>query len=385
MGKRLLAVALCLCLMWMGIPVYGEEEVLEAAAPVDQLPARSAILIDQASGRVLYEKEPDLQLPPASITKVMTLLLVMEAIQQGKLSLDTEITTSSHAASMGGSQIWLKEGETMSVDDLLKATAISSANDAAVALAEAVAGSEEAFVAQMNQKAKELGMSNTQFYNATGLDAQGHLSSARDVATMCQALLNYPLITNYSSVWMDELRDGKTQLVNTNKLVRFYDGCTGLKTGTTDGAGSCLAASATRNGLSLVAVTMGSATSVERFSAARGLLDYGFSNYCQVELPVPEGLNPVRVVKGMEPMVQVVCEPPGSVMVKTADKDKIEQNVVLEESVEAPVESGQLLGRVIVTANKEPICEYRLVAADPVERRTFGRALALLGEYLMSL
>ena len=259
MGKRLAAWMICLilcCLCVSGLAVHAEDlpdmTALETAAPVnDGLPARSAILIEQESGRVLFEKNPDEQLPPASITKVMTLLLTMEAIDQGKLTLNDMITCSAHAASMGGSQIWFEEGEQLSVDDLLKATAISSANDAAVALAEAVAGSEEAFVGMMNERAQSLGMANTHFVNATGLDAQGHVTTARDIAEMSRVLLRYPLISEYSSVWMSELRGGETQLVNTNKLVRFYDGCTGLKTGTTDGAGSCLSASATRGGLSL--------------------------------------------------------------------------------------------------------------------------------------
>lgn len=351
MKKRLAAVLLSVLIcVPLSAGVYAEDlpdmTALETAAPVDNsLPAKSAILIEQESGRVLFEKNADEVLPPASITKVMTLLLVMEALDEGRISIDDMVTCSEHAESMGGSQIWFKAGEQMTVDDLLKATAISSANDASVALAEMIAGSEEAFVGLMNERAQQLEMTNTHFVNATGLDAEGHVTTARDIATMSRELLRHPKITEYSSVWMSELRDGQTQLVNTNKLVRFYDGCTGLKTGTTNGAGSCLSASATRKGMSLVAVTLGSPTSAERFSAARGLLDYGFANYTRVELPPLEGLDAVPVRHGVAQEVSVLSETPGAVIVKASDKDAIEQQAELLEDVEAPVEAGQMLGR----------------------------------------
>jgi len=391
MGKRLaaaLTAALVLCAG--GVPALAEDvadiTALETAAKVDDsFPAKSAILIEQETGRVLFEKNADEQLPPASITKIMTLLLTMEALDSGRITLDDMVTCSEHAQSMGGSQIWFEEGEQLSVDDLLKATAISSANDASVALGEYLAGSEDAFVEQMNERARQLGMSNTIFVNASGLDAEGHLTTARDIATMSRELLNHPLITNYSSVWISELRDGKTQLVNTNKLVRFYDGCTGLKTGTTNGAGSCLAASATRKGMSLVAVTLGSATSADRFSAARGLLDYGFSNYARVELPALENLAPVKVKGGVEQQVEVVCEPPKAVIVRSADKDKIEQGAKILPDVEAPVEEGQVLGKVVVHVGDETICEYQLLAALPVAKMTFFKAFGKLFNNLISM
>lgn len=384
MGKKLAAVlAALLAFYTIGLPVladdYADMDALETAAKVDEsFPAKSAILIEQETGEVLFEKNADEQLPPASITKIMTLLLTMEAIDSGKISLDDMVTCSSHAESMGGSQIWFEEGEQLSVDDLLKAAAISSANDASVALGEFIAGSEEAFVDQMNEKAAELGMTNTHFVNACGLDADGHLTTARDIATMSRALLSHSLITNYTSVWISELRDGKTQLVNTNKLVRFYDGCTGLKTGTTDGAGSCLSASATKKGMSLIGVTLGSATSADRFSAARGLLDYGFANYTRVELPALENIEPVKVRSGVEQQVDVVCEPPKAVIVKSADKDKIEQEAQVFPDVEAPVEEGQMLGKVLVKVDDETICEYQLVAALPVAKMTFFKAFQKL-------
>lgn len=384
MGKKLAAVlAALLAFYTIGLQVladdYADMDALETAAKVDEsFPAKSAILIEQETGEVLFEKNADEQLPPASITKIMTLLLTMEAIDSGKISLDDMVTCSSHAESMGGSQIWFEEGEQLSVDDLLKAAAISSANDASVALGEFIAGSEEAFVDQMNEKAAELGMTNTHFVNACGLDADGHLTTARDIATMSRALLSHSLITNYTSVWISELRDGKTQLVNTNKLVRFYDGCTGLKTGTTDGAGSCLSASATKKGMSLIGVTLGSATSADRFSAARGLLDYGFANYTRVELPALENIEPVKVRSGVDQQVDVVCEPPKAVIVKSADKDKIEQEAQVFPDVEAPVEEGQMLGKVLVKVDDETICEYQLVAALPVAKMTFFKAFQKL-------
>lgn len=391
MGKRLAAaLAALLALYSISMPVLAEDTAdttaLETAAKVDEsFPAKSAILIEQDTGRILFEKNADEQLPPASITKIMTLLLTMEALENGKISLDDMVTCSQHAQSMGGSQIWFEEGEQLSVDDLLKATAISSANDASVALGEFLAGSEDAFVELMNAKAAELGMENTHFVNATGLDAEGHLTTARDISTMSRALLHHPMITNYTSVWISELRDGKTQLVNTNKLVRFYDGCTGLKTGTTNDAGSCLSASATKKGMSLIAVTLGSPTSADRFSAARGLLDYGFANYARVELPALENIEPIRVKGGAQQKVDIVCEPPKAVIVRSADKGNIEQEAQILPDVEAPVEEGQVLGKVVVRVGDETVCEYQLVAALPVDKMTFFRAFGKLFHSLISM
>ena len=401
MLKKVVAILLCLPLcLGFHLPLCAEETIpvmaqtdepvdtnaLETAARADEsLPAQSAILMEQTTGRVLFEKNADDQLPPASITKVMTLLLVMEAIEQNRMALTDMVTCSDYAASMGGSQIWLEPGEQMSVNDLIKATCISSANDASVALAEQVAGSEELFVDQMNERAAQLGMTGTVFMNATGLDAPGHLSTARDIATMSRELLRHGMISDYSKVWMSSLRDGKTQLVNTNKLVRFYDGCTGLKTGTTDGAGSCLSASATRRGMSLVAVTLGSPTSAERFAAARGLLDYGFAAFTRVQLPVPEGIVPVKVMRGVADEVGVLATPPESVIVPSGGQVKVAQEVTLSESVEAPVDAGQVLGKVVVTVDGQPLAEYNLVAADAVDRMTFPRAFGMLLGRLIEL
>ena len=383
MSRRVLAAVLAAALaVAAGTPTWaaGEGEALG-----QQLPAQAAVLLETEGGRVLLEKNPDTPLAPASVTKVMTLRLVMEALDQGQLALDQEVACSEHAASMGGSQIWLEPGERMTVEDLLKATAIASANDASVALAELIAGSEGAFVERMNQRAQELGMENTHFENATGLDAEGHLSTARDIAIMSRALLAHPKIKDYSTVWMDTLRDGQTQLVNTNKLVRFYEGCTGLKTGTTDAAGSCLAASAQRDGLELVAVVLGSPSSDERFSAARALLDYGFANYVRLPLPAPQAAPTVPVTGGVAPQVAWMSKGPGAVVVRAADRQAVEQQVELAEDLQAPVELGQILGRVTVTAGGSPVCEYELVAAEAVEEMTFSRALGRLVEGLLRL
>lgn len=365
-----------------------EEPVSDLAIPtiaLEGLPVTSAILIEQSSGKVLYELNPDEPQPPASITKVMTLLLVMRALDEGRFTLEDMVTCSTHASTMGGSQIWLKEGEQMSVNDLLKATCISSANDAAVALAEQVAGSEEAFVEQMNQTARELGMQNTTFHNACGLDAEGHLSTARDIAIMSRELLGYPKITEYSTIWMDTLRGGATQLVNTNKLVRFYNGTTGLKTGTTSGAGFCLSASATRGELSLIAVVMGAKTGDERFAAAKALLEHGFANYTTVAPPA-EGLTfaPVPVRGGVLTTVAVASEAPERLLVKKEQAEGITSQIELAESLDAPVEQGQTVGTVRVYAGEELLCEYPVKAAEAVEKMTLGRAFLMLLRAMIS-
>ena len=363
-------------------------EVASAAALQvgPELPARSAVLMEQTTGKLLFAKNEREPLPPASITKVMSLLLVMEAIDRGSLTLQSEVCCSDHAASMGGSQIWLEPGEIMTVDELLKAAAIASANDATVALAEAVAGSETAFVELMNQRAAQLGMEDTTFKNAVGLDEEGHLTSARDIAIMSAELLKYPLITQYSTVWMSDLRGGETQLVNTNRLIRTYEGATGLKTGTTSGAGKCLTATATRQGLSLVAVVLGCQSSDDRFAAGRALLDHGFANYtCFVPQLPEEGLTSVEVKRGVERRVQPACTPGSGFVVEKNLVDAITQRVELQQELEAPVEQGQIIGRVVVEANGTQLGEYPVTAATAVERMTWSRALGLLWRQLCSM
>lgn len=399
MSRRLTAILLALLLLAFplrvladeeGVDLKLEEDLPEAAQVItllgDSLPCKSAILIAQQTGQVIFEQNADEKLPPASITKVMTLLLVMEALEKGKIQLEDEVTTSELANSMGGSQIWLKVGETMTVHELLKAVAISSANDASVALAEHVAGSEEAFIDMMNLRAQELGMENTYFLNCTGLDEKGHLTTARDVAAMSRELMKHPRITEYSTIWMDELRGGETQLVNTNKLVRFYPGATGLKTGTTDGAGSCLSATAVRDGLSLVAVVMGSPTSDDRFAAARGLLDFGFGNYMSMEPPSPDSLlKPVRVLRGVRESVMPVYKQPENIVVDKQFEDTVKQEVTLAGDVEAPVLPGQILGKVQVLVDGKVVGEYPLTAGGGVERMTFLRGFAVLARSLVKM
>lgn len=364
-----------------------QNEVAEAEGMQVELslPVKSAILIDQNTGSVLYEMNADQKLPPASITKIMSLLLFMEALENGKIALTDTVTCSEIAAGFGGSQIWLKPGEEMTVDDLLKAVAVQSANDATVCLAEYVAGSETAFVQLMNQKAAELGMENTHFACCAGLDNEGHYSTARDIALMSRALLQYPKITDYTTIWMDTLRGGATSLVNTNRLVRFYQGATGLKTGTTNGAGCCLSASATRDGLGLIAVVLGAENSDKRFTAARALLDWGFANYAAVEITPPE-LEPLPVTRGTAPTVELTAQPPaGGIVIPKGQRDALTQTVNLAESIEAPVAAGAEVGTVTVTVEGSTVAAYPVVTAAAVERMTFGRAYVRLGRGLLAM
>ena len=369
--KKFLSLILAICL--------SVSFSVTAFADGISISAKSAILVERSTGRVLFEYEADKQMPPASITKIMTLLLVMEAIESGKLNFETEVTASEHACSMGGSQIWLEPGEVFTVHELLKAATIASANDACVALAEAVSGSEEAFVELMNQRAAELGMENTVFKNSTGLDAEGHVSTAKDIAKMSAALLSHEKIKEYSTVWMDSLRNGETELTNTNKLVRFYKGCTGLKTGSTDEAGCCLAASAERGGMELVSVTLGSPNTDERFAAGRKLLDYGFANFAVAKPKPPvEELRDIPVSHGVCDFVTPVFEEPETYLLPKGQEELIEQKVDLPESLEAPVEKGRVIGKVTVSLNGGEIGSYNIIAGETVEKMSFGAALKIL-------
>ncbi len=353
--------------------VYGNlPETEETITLIDSqldIAATSCVLIEPYTLTVLYENNPSEQLPPASITKIMSLLLIMEAIEDGRLTLETQITASEHACSMGGSQIWLEPGETMTLDEMLKAIVIASANDATVAVAEAIAGSEESFVELMNKRASELSMTGTHFVNCTGLDADGHLTTAYDVALMSSALIKYDLITNYSTVWMDTLRGGESELVNTNKLVRFYDGCIGLKTGTTGGAGHCLSAAARRDGMTLVAVVMHGDDSNARFQGARKLLDFGFANYAfsAVSAELPAGC--ISVKGGEKPTVEYAAEDTLSVLTRKGNTE-ISREVILPDSVKAPIKKGDVLGTVAVSADGEEIGVIEIKAAQSVRKRT---------------
>lgn len=333
--------------------------------------AKSAILMEVNTGRILYEMNPDEKLPPASITKIMSLLLVMEAIDSGKMSVEDVITAGEHACSMGGSQIWLEPGESMTVDDLLKAAVIASANDATVALGETVAGSEEGFVAMMNEKAASLGMTNTHFANATGLDAEGHISSAHDVAIMSAELIKHDLIKNYSTVWMDTLRDGKSELVNTNKLVRFYEGTTGLKTGTTSGAGYCLSATAERNGLELVAVIMSGDTSADRFNGAKKLLDYGFANYEYASVEPTLEQTELAVKKGVVKKVKITAADSFGALFKKGEASAITQKLNLKSELTAPVKKDDVIGTVDFYLNDEQVGSVNVTAAENAEKLSF--------------
>ncbi len=356
-------------------------EPIEASSTAEQIgqtleiKAKSAILLEPKTGEVLYEMNSDQPCAPASITKIMSLLLVMEAIKEKNLSLEDVVVASQHASQMGGSQIWLEEGESMTVHDLLKAAVIASANDATVALGEQIAGSEEGFVVLMNEKAKSLGMTNTHFVNATGLDAEGHISSARDVAIMSAELIKHPLIKNYSTVWMDTLRDGSSELVNTNKLVRFYEGTTGLKTGTTSNAGYCLSATAERDGMELVAVVMDGETSNERFNAAKKLLDYGFANFKFQNIEPEISKNQTVAVKGgVEAEVKVLCEDNFGALLKKTDAAQISQSVFLPESVKAPVKKGEVIGTVTVFNGDTELSVFEITAGADVKKMSVSVA-----------
>ncbi len=341
------------------------------------LPAKSALLMDVATGTVIYESNAHTPLAPASVTKVMTMLLIMEAIDTGKIGWDDTVTASEAAAAKGGSQIYLKAGETMKVSDMVKSIAVSSANDCACAMAEHLAGSESAFVDMMNLRAAQLGMADTKFVNCTGLDddpaASAHLTSAHDIALMSRELLkNHPDIKKYTTIWMDTVRDGAFGLSNTNKLVRFYQGATGLKTGFTSGAGYCLSASAQREGLELVAVVMGCKTSPERFSACKSLLDYGFANYALVAPELSQNSS-VAVKLGTQEAVRAVPAQQDALLIDKSQRNLVTTEVTLEPEVQAPVSKGQRLGTMTVKAGEQILSEIPLVAEAPVEKLSWGQ------------
>ena len=347
------------------------------AAAVDlNLNAKSALLMDVATGTVLYEKECHERLAPASVTKVMTMLLIMEALDDGRIHLDDQVTASEAAAAKGGSQIYLKAGETMPVSDMLKSIAVSSANDCACAMAELIAGSESAFVEQMNQRAAELGMADTHFVNCTGLDdskeAENHRTSAYDIALMSRQLLKYhPDIKKYTTIWMDTVRGGTFGLSNTNKLIRFYSGATGLKTGFTSGAGYCLSATAKREGMELIAVVMGCESSQKRTADCKALLDYGFATYSVVRPGLKEGRT-VAVHLGKQNTVPVELTERREILVDKAKRTSLSARVELAQLVPAPVEKGQQVGTISVYAGEKLLIQLPLAAAQAVAKLSFG-------------
>ena len=366
--KKVCALVLAVVLIWA--------VALPAGAVDLQLAAPSAVLMDLATGTVLYEANAHQPMAPASVTKVMTLLLIMEAIDSGKIGWQDMVTASEAAAAKGGSQVYLKVGETMSVEEMVKSIAVSSANDCACAMAEYIAGSEAGFVERMNQRAQELGMENTHFVNCTGLDddpsAAEHLTTAYDIALMSrELLLNHPDIKRFTTIWMDTVRNGSFGLSNTNKLVRFYEGTTGLKTGYTSSAGHCLSASAQRDGLELVAVVLHCASSADRFQSAKALLDYGFANYALVPVQDEAALPVVPVVLGAQEAVKPVISGPEQLLIAKEQKQSITRGVTLEPSVQAPVSQGQRLGTLTVRAGDEVLAEVPLVAETAVTRLTW--------------
>lgn len=404
-----IAVGCAVAMLFMGLPAAAGSTVLydeESGETVEQLlaenatvwptmttpettagleiHAKSAVLMDQGSGTILYEKNSREHLPIASVTKVMTLLLVMEAIDGGRLSWQETVTCSDRAASMGGSQIWLEPGEIMTVEELVKAAAVVSANDACTALAEHISGSLEAFVAAMNERAAQLGMQNTRFVDCSGLDDSGY-SCAYDVALMSRELMTHPDIERFTTIWMDSLRGGESQLVNTNKLVRHYTGATGLKTGTTQQAGHCLAATAKREKTAFVAVVLGCDTTAHRFDGARALLDYGFSGFVSYTPPAEQlTVSAVPVLHGQAEQVKVEVETPASMLLKKGTDSQVTSSVELAADVQAPVEKGQVLGTWRLLLGDEVLGEYPIRAVQAVPAVTFRWAYAWLLSCLLA-
>ena len=367
--KRAAGFLAALVLVWgMAVPCWGVELTLTSHA---------ALLMEKTTGQILYAQNEHEARPPASVTKIMTVLLTMEAIDSGRIALDDMVTVSAYAAGMGGSQVFLAEGEQMSVDDLLKAVCVSSGNDAAVALAEHVAGVTELFVEQMNNRARELGMKDTHFVNCTGLTAEGHVTSAYDIALMSrELLLHHPEVRNYTTIWMDTLRSGTFGLSNTNKLIRFYDGATGLKTGFTQEAGYCISATAERDGMELIAVIMKGNTSDSRNADAKTLLNYGFSTYALVDVQPEEPLPVLPVVLGTADTVSAVLPEEGrTLLLEKSQTGGLAQTVELPETVAAPVCAGDRLGTLTVSREGTVALAIPIVAGETVERLTWSETV----------
>ena len=372
--KKLISVFLCLLISLSGtIYCFAEEKENNTTAPFEDF-SKSSILMCADTGDIIYENNAYEHLSPASVTKVMSMLLILEALESGKISLSDEVVTSKNAVAMGGSQIWLEEGEKMTVDELLKAVAVASANDACTALAEYIAGSTTSFVSMMNERAKELGLENTNFENCTGLDdtATNHYSCAYDIAVISREVMQHELIKNYTTIWLDYLRNGETELNNTNKLVNTYNGITGLKTGTTSKAGFCVCATAERDGMSLISVVLGADTSEDRFTSASNMLDYGFANY---QIIVPEidetQISTVKVINGIEKSVMPIYDETDKILVKKGGED-ITYEYKTEPSVSAPVKSGDKLGEIIIKSGNETIRTVKLYFGKNIDKISFS-------------
>jgi D-alanyl-D-alanine carboxypeptidase (penicillin-binding protein 5/6) len=370
-------ISVCLAMLLFTVPAL-------AVTGAPDVEAAATLLMERETGTVLYEENAHAVLEPASVTKIMTMLLVMEAIDDGRLAMDAMVTVSAHAAGMGGSQVYLKEGEQMSVQDMLKAVAVASGNDAAVALGEAVSGSESAFVALMNQRAAQLGMNDTVFQNCTGLSAEGHATSAYDIALMSRALLAHKEIRTYTTIWMDSLRDGAFQLANTNKLVRFYKGTTGLKTGHTATAGHCISATAEKDGMELIAVVLKAPSSTARFETAKSLLNFGFANYAMVDVMPDQALAPVDVVLGECDELQPVYAETPRILLEKTEISGLTQTLEVCETTEAPVQAGQALGLLSVhRADGALLKEIPVIAPEEVPRLTAGGLFSRLLQILL--
>ena len=379
--KRICALLLSAALL--ATPAAAEG-VGEGSQPPLDLSAASAVLMEKETGTLLYEKESHQTLEPASVTKVMTLLLIFEALDSGRIAKEDVVTVSSYAAGMGGSQVYLKEGEQMTVGELIKCITVVSGNDAAVAMAEYLAGSETAFVAQMNQRAQELGMADTTFLNCTGLPAQGHVTSAYDIALMSRELvLHHPGIREYSTIWMDSIRNGAFGLTNTNRLVRFYPGATGLKTGSTDSALYCMSATAERDGMELIAVVMKSPTSVNRFEDAKALLDYGFAAYSLVNVYPESPLAPIPVLLGEQGQIQPQLERECRLLVRKGQEGQITTRLTLAQDLAAPVEQGQKVGEMEVLVDGQVRDTVPILSAQGVERLTVPKIFCRLLERML--
>lgn len=388
MLRRVVCGVLCAALLFSAaVPVFAQETSAQKKVAMSYT-AKSALLMEQDTGKVLFAQNETQALAPASLTKLMDLILIYEAIDAGTLSLEQKLTCSPYAKTMGGSEIWLKEGEQMTVEELLKALIVASANDAAVVFAEAIATTEQAFVERMNQKAQEMGLVNTHFVNCTGFDEEGHYTCAQDVAAMARKLMTQygEQITRFSIIWMDSLRSGETELVNTNRLIRFYDGATGLKTGTTDAAGHCLCATATRNGMSLISVIMGCKTSDDRFEESKQLLDYGFSSFTVCQPQLPEGaLEPAAVARGEQTQVLPKLEQMPQAVVRREEAEQVEILLEMFPDLQAPIEQGEQIGRAVLRLNGEEIAEQPVTAAESVGELTFSKSFGFLFRGLVGM
>lgn len=387
LSRKLLSLGLCCCLIFSVTafkPSYATEPQ-EAAQPALAVNAKSAVLMEQETGKVLFESNPHEKLPPASVTKIMTMLLIMEAIDSGKIGYDDVVTASERAKSMGGSTIYLDTNEQMSVRDLLKGIAVASANDGCVAMAEHLAGSEQEFVNQMNARAKELGMNDTNFVNTNGLDDPNHYTSAFDIALMSRELLKHEDIFQFTTIWMDSLRGGKFQLANTNKLIRFYEGANGLKTGSTSVAGCCLSGTAKRDGMQLIAVVLGAPTSNDRFNGAKAMLDYGFANYGVYEgLAKDTVVGEVTILKGEAEKVSAQASDTFHCLLSKAEMNSVEQSIEIQQEIYAPLSTGTQLGTLKYTLNGQELGSVPLVANKEVGKMSPFKLFARLMRQMMT-